>query len=687
VSHFLHRLLLLLLLAPALCLGRAQLHTSGCAGDIGASASTSAVYRDPCSDAAALDTAPATPARNETFSIDPASNRTAHSRTGAATWRYDNANQLTERGSITYGYDAAGNQTRKTDASLPEPQRTTTFEYDAFNRMSAVRDGAGTLIASYTYDPFDRRLSKTLGNGQRTNYLPSPWGLLAEADQAGGVKVVYGWSPQTENGTAPLFAKVPDASNTVSGTRYVYYHNDHQGTPQRITDKTGAIVWAADYDAFGRASVRTAAANAVSNPLRFPGQYFDQETGLHYNDRRYYDPDTGRYLSRDPIGFEGGINLYTYAAASPSNFTDPTGEIVPLLAVSAVRCVAINYGRCMALCMGVSLVGNALADCGPTSFGDIGKDCAISCLWDLLPIPNPCGKFGKLFSAAVGLASGLMNSFPADTMVHVRPANAGTTNAQAAQAELKPISELKEGDEVLAFAEWKEPGKRQTDSGDKLDERLSYEKITHVMSSTREQRLVHITLEGGERITATDGHPLKTPEGWRDAILLKKGGQLLLKGSGDADALALDASTRARNQQATATIADVRIETRTVQVFNLEVANAHTFFVGREGVLAHNAQGHHSDPKFLGGDPDQDLTKMRDSEHRRLHRDMNNHLDGYTKNGRSMRPTRGNCGADIREAFTRNERLRALSDFYSGVGAKFRAAASDFFSQHPRRRR
>jgi RHS repeat-associated protein len=504
MSHFSPQLLLLLLLAPSLCVGRAQPHSCESAGCIVPSASTSAANRNPFSDAAA-------------------------------------------------------------------------------------RDGAGTLIASYTYDPFDRRLSKTLGTGQRTHYLPSPWGLLAEADQAGAVKVVYGWSPLHENGTAPMFAKVADATNTVSGTRYVYYHNDHLGTPQRITDKTGAIVWAADYDAFGRASVRTAPANAVSNPLRYPGQYFDQETGLHYNDRRSYDPDTGRYLTRDPIGLEGGINLYTYAAASPSNFTDPTGEIIPLLALSALRCVAINYGRCMALCMGVSLVGNALADCGPSGFGDMAKDCAVDCIWGMLPIPNPCGKFGKLFSAAVGLASGLMNSFPADTLVHVRPANAGTSSAQAGQAELKPIGELKEGDEVLAFAEWKEPGKRQTDSGDKLDERLSYEKITHVMSSTREQRLVHITLESGERITATDGHPLRTTEGWRDAVLLKKGGQLLLKGSGDADALALDASTRARNQQATATIADVRIETRTVQVFNLEVANAHTFFVGVQGVLAHNA--------------------------------------------------------------------------------------------------
>jgi hypothetical protein len=78
-------------------------------------------------------------------------------------------------------------------------------------------------------------------------------------------------------------------------------------------------------------------------------------------------------------------------------------------------------------------------------------------------------------------------------------------------------------------------------------------------------------------IHATEGHPFRTPDGWRDAILLKKGGQLLLKGS-DGD-----------GSERSAVIADVRIEKKTVQVFNLEVANAHTFFVGVDAALVHNA--------------------------------------------------------------------------------------------------
>jgi hypothetical protein len=134
------------------------------------------------------------------------------------------------------------------------------------------------------------------------------------------------------------------------------------------------------------------------------------------------------------------------------------------------------------------------------------------------------------------------------------------------------------GDEVLAFAEWKEKG----DNSDQ-DQRLSYEKVTDIFTSHREQRLIHITLETGEKLTATDGHPFKTSEGWRDAIMLKKGGKLLLKGAGEET----DAE-RSEEGERTVTIKDVQIEQKIVPAYNLEVANVHTFFIGEEGVLVHN---------------------------------------------------------------------------------------------------
>lgn len=92
-----------------------------------------------------------------------------------------------------------------------------------------------------------------------------------------------------------------------------------------MTDTSSAVVWSAEYQPFGLVTVDTA--STVENNLRFPGQYFDAETGFHYNWHRYYDPETGRYLTPDPIGLDGGINPYSYVRGNPINFVDPTGLI------------------------------------------------------------------------------------------------------------------------------------------------------------------------------------------------------------------------------------------------------------------------------------------------------------------------------------------------------------------------
>src|SRR5690606_3492531 len=89
------------------------------------------------------------------------------------------------------------------------------------------------------------------------------------------------------------------------------------------TDATGVVAWAATYTPFGRATITT---GAVSFPLRFPGQYEDAESGLHYNWHRYYDPATGRYMTSDPIGLAGGLNPYLYASANPIRIIDPRGQ-------------------------------------------------------------------------------------------------------------------------------------------------------------------------------------------------------------------------------------------------------------------------------------------------------------------------------------------------------------------------
>ncbi|MFO1262195.1 MAG: Hint domain-containing protein [Rhodoferax sp.] len=113
----------------------------------------------------------------------------------------------------------------------------------------------------------------------------------------------------------------------------------------------------------------------------------------------------------------------------------------------------------------------------------------------------------------------------------------------------------------------------------------SYQKVTQVYTTPERIRtLVHITLDNGQTLTATDGHPFKTLDGWRDAVLLKKGGKLLL-GGGEEDPAAPLAQPRY------ARIADVRIEQERITTYNLEVAQLHTFLVGGDGVVVHNGFG------------------------------------------------------------------------------------------------
>jgi RHS repeat-associated protein len=105
-----------------------------------------------------------------------------------------------------------------------------------------------------------------------------------------------------------------------------YVHTDHLGTPQKMTDSGGALVWDAVFRPFGAAESITGSA---ANDQRFPGQLYDVETALHYNYFRDYDPSLGRYVESDPIGLRGGVNTYVYALADPVDRTDESGLFTP----------------------------------------------------------------------------------------------------------------------------------------------------------------------------------------------------------------------------------------------------------------------------------------------------------------------------------------------------------------------
>ena len=171
----------------------------------------------------------------------------------------------------------------------------------------------GGSIATYKYDAFGRRIDKTV-DGITTEFL---WqGERLNAESAVNRYRTYIYEPDSFRPLAML-----DGEGPLRATPF-YYQLDHLGTPQELTDYSGEIMWSGKYRAHGNLATLDVA--EIDNPLRFQGQYFDTETGLHYNRHRYYNPGTGRFLTPDPIKLAGGLNNYQYVP-NPTGWVDPLG--------------------------------------------------------------------------------------------------------------------------------------------------------------------------------------------------------------------------------------------------------------------------------------------------------------------------------------------------------------------------
>jgi len=245
--------------------------------------------------------------QDEEYSYDAVGNRLTSADTNG-TWSYNANNELLAYNNATCSFDDNGNMVKRVVDG-----KVTRYIYNANNRLVRVEDGSGDVIAEYYYDPFGRRLWKEV-NGERTYFHYSEQGLIAEYDDRGDPIRFYGYKPGSSWTTDPVFLK--------KNREYYFYHNDHLGTPQKLTASNGKVVWSSRYASFGGTQL---VEKEIKNPLRFPGQYYDEETGLHYNYHRYYDPEIGRYLRDDPIGLEGGINLFAYSENTPLKYIDYFG--------------------------------------------------------------------------------------------------------------------------------------------------------------------------------------------------------------------------------------------------------------------------------------------------------------------------------------------------------------------------
>jgi RHS repeat-associated protein len=196
-------------------------------------------------------------------------------------------------------------------ASDAQQGNTLALAYNDDDRLASVATKAGTW--EYLYDGFEERLAKEQRGGATTAYQYDWAGHLLEEDGLSATGAV----PQVDYvylGDRPIAMRR-------NGSLW-FLEGDRLGTPQIARDKSQALGWQALYAPFGQIRLR---ASDVTQNLRFPGQYFDAESGYYHNGWRDYDPSLGRYLESDPVGLEGGLNTYIYAVANPLKATDQLG--------------------------------------------------------------------------------------------------------------------------------------------------------------------------------------------------------------------------------------------------------------------------------------------------------------------------------------------------------------------------
>lgn len=254
------------------------------------------------------------------------------SQTRKALYQQDTHRWLGEE-QANASYDANGQ---------PERIKDRKYVWDALGRLLEVRQ-QDRLLARYTYSYRGERIRKQTP-GNVTHYLYEGNKLSAELDAQGKLTRQYVYlADQPIAVIDSIRGDVPDSQERgavkrimhdlgvaveawfANGERIVWLHTDHLGAIEAATGQDGRLLWRASYRPFGQADVSS---SGFMLNLRLPGQYEDRETGLYYNARRYYDPETGRYLTPDPLGTPDGPNPYAYVKGNPLRYIDPSGLIL-----------------------------------------------------------------------------------------------------------------------------------------------------------------------------------------------------------------------------------------------------------------------------------------------------------------------------------------------------------------------
>ncbi|MEU8702411.1 polymorphic toxin-type HINT domain-containing protein [Streptomyces sp. NPDC048680] len=424
-------------------------------------------------------------------------------------------NRITTYSGRSFTYDADGQL--KTDGLRD-------YTWNARGQLSGLTKAGQT--STFGYDALGTRSTKTVG-GATNKFLTDAGNPLVEQNSTGDTAATVATSgldeylTRTENGTTQIY--LTDALGSVIG----------------LANNDGTIATKYAYDPNG---TTTTTGTASTNPYTFTGRENDN-TGLLYYRDRYYDPQTGRFISQDPIGQAGGTNLYQYALSSPTTYTDPTGDN-PMIAACAVG-GALDGGLNWAL---QRLSGRKV------NWGQVGQAAWTGCALGMAG--EALGTFLAVRNSLRGGSCLAHNSFTADTPVLM------------ADGTSKPIKDIKIGDKVLAAdPETGEAGTRT---------------VTALIQGNGDKQLVDLTIGTGHTkgaktgtLTATDGHPFWVPalHQWVEAGNLKAG-----------EWLQTSAGTWVQ-------VTAVKHRTESTAVYNLTVDDLHTYYVlaGETPVLVHNS--------------------------------------------------------------------------------------------------
>jgi RHS repeat-associated protein len=237
--------------------------------------------------------------RQATYSYDKLGNRTDLGGVAGT------GNRLTSFDGYTLSYDDDGNLLRKLKAGVWDQ----TFAWNNLGQLVQVTTNG--VVTSYGYDGWGRRIRKSTGT-QSTRYVYDDDDLVAELNGAGILQREFVYHPGTDR---------PHSMRRSDGATF-YYVTELPGHVAGLVDGSNNVVNKYEYTPFGES---LAATEGTAQPLRYGSREYDPDTKLYYNRARFYDPHQGRFISQDPIGLAGGVNIYVYAANDPGNQTDPFG--------------------------------------------------------------------------------------------------------------------------------------------------------------------------------------------------------------------------------------------------------------------------------------------------------------------------------------------------------------------------